>query len=185
MLAALATPAISEAQASSSRPTSAPATTQAASAPRGEHFSRARELYKHGPSQAQQMLDELDLELQLYPDNMEAYLLKAMVQLGTNAEKDALKTLDQAQNLDEKAHAIHPQIHYLIARAYMQDGDYKAARSALDPYAAFFFEDPKAKVQYDQLMYEIDTALRRAEQEEARRAKAAAKRAASTQQHSK
>jgi tetratricopeptide (TPR) repeat protein len=141
--------------APASKPATAPAT--------GEHFSRARELYKEGPAKAKGIAGELDLELKDHPDNIAAYLLKAMVQMGTDEPKAAIKTLDEAAKQDAKTQTIHPEIHYLLARAYFQTREFAAARKALEPYSAFFMRDPDSEARYDKLMAAIEAELKKAE----------------------
>lgn len=127
----------------------------------GEHFDRARELYKDGPSKAKEILTELDLELRDHPEDVKAYLLKAMVQMGTEDTTAALKTLDEAAKEDAKAKSIHREIHFLRARCLCQDGDFAAAKKALQPFSGFFMDDAASEARYDQLMATIEEELKK------------------------
>jgi thioredoxin-like negative regulator of GroEL len=122
----------------------------------GEHFDRARALYREGPSKSKEIVSELDFELRDHPENMDARLLKAMAQMGINDTRAALKTLGEAAEEDDKAKSIHREIHFLRARCFCQHGDFAAAKKALQPFSAFFTRDPEAKARYDQLMAIIE-----------------------------
>ncbi len=80
-----------------------------------EHLVRADDLFKEDPSKAERVLRELDLELRDHPDNIEALLFKAMMQMRVNAPEAALKTLNEAIQADKKAQTLHPEIYYVHA----------------------------------------------------------------------
>ena len=121
----------------------------------GPHFKRARELYALGPTKAEEIIAELDLELREHPENVEAFLLKAMTQMGVAQFDAALTTLDQLSEVASKTETIYPSAVLLRARVHFYKGDYKTAKQTLEPYWAFFQDDADNKSLYDSLMAAI------------------------------
>jgi tetratricopeptide (TPR) repeat protein len=121
----------------------------------GPHFARARELYALGPAKAKEVIAELDLELREHPENVKAFLLKAMTQMGTEQLDAALATLDQLSEVASKTETIYPSAVYLRARCLFYKGEYESAKRTLEPFWAFFQDDAERKRQYDSLMVDI------------------------------
>lgn len=121
----------------------------------GEHYDRALELYKLGPSKAQDMLAELDLELKENPANTKALMLRAMIQQGIGQPDDALKSLAQAEEILTQKKEINAEIYYLRALCLVQKKDYEAAEKVLKPFAAFYMDSTDRKARYDKLMEHI------------------------------
>lgn len=121
----------------------------------GPHFDLARELYKLGPAKAPEILAELDLELRDHPENVQAFLLKAITQMGIGQLDAALATLDQLSQVASKNKTIYPSAVLIRARCLFHKGEYESAKRELEPYGAFFQDDAGLKVQYDSLMAEI------------------------------
>ena len=121
----------------------------------GVHYDRARELYSEGPSKAAEILAELELELAEHPDSLEALSLKATTQIGIGEFEAALKTLDRFDEINDKSDTMSPGGIFLRARCLYHMGKYEEARLRLEPFWAFFQDDPKSKARYDQLMAAI------------------------------
>ena len=134
--------------------------TTAVSLAAEDHFARAQELYKGGPSKAPEILAELNLELRKHPENVQAHILKALTELGTNKLDDALKTLDAAEKQAEKTKTIYRYIPFRRAQCLYYKEDYAGAKKALEPYSGFFLGDKQEEAQYDQLMDAINSKLK-------------------------
>jgi tetratricopeptide (TPR) repeat protein len=127
----------------------------------GPHFDRARELYALGPTKAQEILTELDLELHDHPENVKAFLLKATTQIGIGQFDAALATLDQLSGITSKSGTIYPKAVYLRARCLFYKGEYESAKHALEPFQAFFQDDDESRSQYDSLMAAITARMQK------------------------
>ena len=125
-----------------------------------DHFARARELYKGGPSKAPEVLAELNLELREHPENIKAYILKALTQMGTEKLDDALKTLDAAQKEADKDKSIYREIPFYRAQCLFYKRDFAEAKKALEPYSGFYLGNKEDEAQYDQLMDAINSKLK-------------------------
>lgn len=94
----------------------------------GSHFTRARELYALGPSKANEIIVELDLELAEHPDNLDALVLKATTQMGIDQLDAALATLERHDEIASKTGTISPSAIMLRARCLYYKGDYQTAK---------------------------------------------------------
>lgn len=137
------------------QPATAPAPPGETKSESGPHFDRARELYKLGPAKAPEILAELDLELRDHPENVQAFLLKAITQMGIGQLDAALATLDQLSQVASKNKTIHPSAVLIRARCLFHKGEYESAKRELELFGPFFQDDVGLKSQYDSLMAEI------------------------------
>ncbi len=131
----------------------------------GPHFTRARELYALGPTKAEEIIAELDLELREHPENVKAFLLKATTQMGIARFDAALATLDQLSDVASKTKTIYPNAVLLRARCHFYKGDYETAKRTLEPFWAFFQDDAEIKPLYDSLMAAITEKLQKPKEE--------------------
>jgi predicted Zn-dependent protease len=121
----------------------------------GTHYARALKLYEQGPSKAEEIIAELDLELKDQPESLKALSLKANTQIGVGQYDAALATLDRYDAITAKADTVSPTGIFLRARCLYHKGDFAAAKLRLEPYWAFFQQDPASKAKYDGLMAAI------------------------------
>ena len=131
-----------------------------------DHYARARELYKGGPSKALEIIAELDLELRERPNNIEAHILKALTQMGINKLDDAIATFDAAEKEAQKAKTIYKNIPFYRAQCLYYKGAFAEAKKSLKPFSGFFLGDKDEEARYDNLMDAINSKLKAAEKSE-------------------
>jgi hypothetical protein len=127
----------------------------------GPHFVRARELYALGPSKANEIIAELELELIEHSENLDALELKATTQMGTEQLDAALATLDRHEAIASSTSTISPRAILLRARCLYYKGDCEAAKRKLEPFWGFFQRDAASKSRYDGLMGAIEAKLQK------------------------
>jgi len=113
----------------------------------GQHFDTALDLYKKGPSAANRVISELNLELKEDPGNRKALMLLAITQRGIAKFDDSLATLKKVEQMDLKNKTLDPQLYMLIVENYYYKKDYNKTKELLTAYRGIFqgSEDLMAK----------------------------------------
>ncbi|MDF9833959.1 TPR repeat protein [Ereboglobus sp. PH5-5] len=125
----------------------------------GRHFDKALELYAKGPSAANQVISELELELKDNPENEQALVLLAIVQRGQAKFDDSIETLKIAENIYIKKEKLNPQIYMLIVENYYFKKDYKKTKELLTAYRALFQDSEELKTKWNALSEAVEKAL--------------------------
>ena len=125
----------------------------------GQHFDNALELYKKGPSKANQVISELNLELKKNPENWQALMLLAITQRGLTKFDDSLATLDRMEKLDQKNNMLHPQLYMLRVENYYFKKDYKKAKELLIAYWGIFQTSEDLMAKEKELSKAVEKAL--------------------------
>lgn len=118
----------------------------------GEHFENAKKLYAHGPSQAQAIIKELELELKENPESYEALMLLAITQRGIGDFKSSQVSLDKAEVILEKKGTINPKVFLLRAENHIFLAEYEQAEKILTSMWAFFEGSEQLKLEYERLL---------------------------------
>jgi hypothetical protein len=124
------------------------------------HFQKAVELYTKGPSKADEILRELDLELKERPSNSGAYVLKALTLMGTKRCPEALMVVRQLEEVPSLKGKVFPAALEVRARCLCEFGKFAEAKAALEPYKEHFQQKEEWRKSYATLMQGIEKLLR-------------------------
>ncbi len=126
----------------------------------GSHLDKAQELYKKGPSAADQIIAELNLELADDPGNETALLLLAITQRGMARFDDSLATLERVEKLNQKQKVLKPELYMLRTENFFYKKDYKKTRQLLDAYWGIFDTSDRLKAKSKALSEAVEKALK-------------------------
>ncbi|MCB1590854.1 MAG: hypothetical protein KDI90_00245 [Alphaproteobacteria bacterium] len=118
----------------------------------GEHFENAKRLYTHGPSQANAIIKELELELKENPESSKALMLLAITQRGVGDFKSSQISLNKAEAILKKKDTVNPKVFLLRAENYIFLGEYEQAEKILTSMWAFFEGSEALKTEHKRLL---------------------------------
>ncbi|HYC59591.1 MAG TPA: hypothetical protein VEK79_08490 [Thermoanaerobaculia bacterium] len=124
------------------------------------HFEKAVELYMLGPSKADEIIQELDLELAERPENSKAYIIKAMTLMGTRRCAAALKVVDELHAVPALKGRVFPAALQVRSQCLYDAGKYAEAKAAIEPFREEFQQKEEWRKEYATLMQAIEKALR-------------------------
>jgi hypothetical protein len=126
----------------------------------GPHWDKARELYKSGPTSADQIISELKLELVDSPENETALMLLAITQRGIGKFDDSLVTLDRLEKLNQKKEVLNPDLYMLRVENVYFKKDYKKTQELLTAYWGILQSSDRLKKKSEALSEAVQKALK-------------------------
>ena len=124
------------------------------------YYDKAYQLYKKGPSTAQQVIKLLKKELKKNPKNIKASKLLGITLFGTGKMKQAIYQFNKIISSGQGKH-IYPPIIFLKTRALFYLGKYRKAKKLLSAHWAFYQNTPQEKHQYNTLLNSINLSIKK------------------------